>query len=155
VFSDTDNIDSAVPPALIQAYRETHYKVFPRPGAAEAAFTLLIGHACAGLGAAHRLHGVDFSAYITACNPNSQALSLADNANRQQELARELRTRGLRFDDGVGQHPSNGWEGGQGEPSFLAYGLDLEAAKVLGRRFGQNAIVWAGADAVPRLVMLK
>jgi hypothetical protein len=151
VFSETET-DAAVPAALIQAFRETHYKVYARPNLAEVAFTLRIDQACVDLKASQRLHGVDCSAYITACNPNGQALGPADNAHRQKELARELRARGLAFDAGIGQHPSNGWEG---EPSFLVYGLDLEAAKALGRRFGQIAIVWSGGDAVPRLVVLR
>jgi hypothetical protein len=151
LFSETETHD-AVPTDLIQAFRETHYKVYSSPDSAEVAFTLRIDQPCADLRTAHRLRRVDCSAYITACNPNSQSLTAADNAERQQDLSRELRTRGLAFDSGVGQHPNNGWEG---EPSFLVYGLDLEAAKALGRRFGQVAIVWAGADAMPRLVMLK
>lgn len=60
-----------------------------------------------------------------------------------------------RFDAGVGRHPGNGWGCGLGEPGLLAYGLDLEAAEVLLRRLGQNAIVWAGNDAVPRLALLE
>jgi hypothetical protein len=37
----------------------------------------------------------------------------------------------------------------------LILGLDLEAARTLGNRMEQNAIVWIGADAVPELVLLK
>ncbi len=154
MFSETES-NAAVSPALIQAFRETHYKVFTGPHSAKVAFTLRIDQPCADLQKAYRLHGVDCSAYITACNPDSQSLSAADNANRQHELASELHARGLAFESGIGQHPSNGWEGGQGEPSFLVYGMGLEAAMALGRRFGQIAIVWAGADVMPRLVMLK
>jgi len=40
-------------------------------------------------------------------------------------LARELAQRGLAVELGVGQHPSGDWPG---EPSFLVYGLALEAA---------------------------
>ena len=41
------------------------------------------------------------------------------------------------------------------ESSFVVLGLDLDAARALGREFSQNAIVWAGNDAVPRLVLLR
>jgi hypothetical protein len=34
-------------------------------------------------------------------------------------------------------------------------GMALDAAQEVGRRYGQNAIVWAGADAVPELVLLR
>ena len=67
-------------------------------------------------------------------------------------LAAALRSLGLPFFDGLGQHPSNGW---QGEASFLALGATRDQACDLGTRFEQNAIVWAGADVVPRLVLLR
>lgn len=52
----------------------------------------------------------------------------------------------------IGQHPSNAWAG---EESFLCFGISLEAAKALGRRFEQNAIVWSAADAIPQLILLR
>jgi hypothetical protein len=70
---------------------------------------------------------------------------------RQEALAAELRRRSLAFLPGAGRHPSNDWPP---EPSFLVLGLALEASKNLGRHYEQNAIVWAGADAVPRLITL-
>lgn len=33
--------------------------------------------------------------------------------------------------------------------------ISLEAAKELGARYEQNAIVWAGADAMPQLILLR
>ncbi len=83
---------TTLPPGLVQAYRETHYRVLGDNG-----FTLIIDVPSPELARAHRRHGVDSSAFLTACNP------LCD----------------------------------------------------LGTRFEQNAIVWAGADAVPRLVLLR
>jgi Protein of unknown function (DUF3293) len=147
--------ESTLPASLVRAYRETHYKVFAATGTEAIAFTLLIDQACVELSAAHRRHGADCSAYITACNPYSQSLRPDENAKRQGELARELRSRDLAFDDGAGHHPSNGWEGGLGEPSYLVYGLGLDAAKALARQFEQNAFVFSGIDAVPRLILLR
>jgi len=34
-------------------------------------------------------------------------------------------------------------------------GLARAAAQELGRQFQQNAIIWAGADAVPELILLR
>lgn len=138
--------DSTLPPGLIQAYRETHYKA---PGFE---LTLLIDQPSQALDLAHRRHRSDCSAFITACNPYSAELTSAENELRQQSLANELRSRSLAFVDGLGQHPSNGWAG---EPSFLVFGLTLEAAKTLCTRLEQNGFVWSGADAVPRLILLK
>ncbi len=151
MFSGSDP-DSVVPPTMVQAYRETHYKVFAQPGSVEIAFTLRIDEPCPELLAAYKRRRVDCSAYITAYNPFSQALAAGENAARQLALVRELDARGLAWDEGVGAHPSNSWPG---EPSCLVYGIALEAAKVLATRFEQNAFVWSGADGVPRLILLR
>lgn len=113
---------------------------------------LRVGVFCPELAALHEAHRTGCSAFITACNPFSRLLGEAANAERQAILARELKRRGLAFIDGVGQHPSGQWPG---EASFLVLGLALEAAQTLGRRLDQNAIVWSGPDAVPRLILLS
>lgn len=57
-----------------------------------------------------------------------------------------------RIIEGEGLDSSGKWPA---EKSFLALGLDLETSSALGREFGQNAIVWAGVDAIPRLILLR
>ncbi len=100
--------------------------------------------------ACHKRHRVDCSAFITAWNPFSQPLTAQENEERHQALIAEIKSRSLSFLPGVGQHPSNNW---LGEQSVLVLGLSLEAAKTLGRRFEQNAVVWTGRDGVPQLVL--
>ncbi len=139
--------ESQIPRATIQAYLETHYQVH-----GFSPTLLKIGEGNATLAAIHRSNGVEASAFVTACNPFSEPLDDAANAERQKILAVELTQRGLTFIEGVGQHPSNDWAG---EASFLVLGVSVEEAKELGARFGQNAIVWAGSDAVPKLVLLR
>ncbi len=139
--------ESQIPRATIQAYLETHYQVH-----GFSPTLLKIGEGNATLAAIHRSNGVEASVFVTACNPFSEPLDDAANAERQKILAVELTQRGLTFIEGVGQHPSNDWAG---EPSFLVLGVSVEEAKELGARFGQNAIVWAGSDAVPKLVLLR
>ena len=107
---------------------------------------------CSALAAAHKRYRVECSAYITACNPFSQILDDAANAERHAALGREISQRSLASIEGIGQHPSNQWPG---EASHLIFGLTLEAAKALGTRLEQNAIVWAGGDAVPQLILLR
>ena len=133
--------------ALIEAYRETEYRV-----ASDQPFTLRIGEVSAELQALQSRRRAEPCAYITACNPFSRVVSPSENAERHAQLGAELTKRGLTHIEGVGQHPSNNWPG---EPSYLILGLDLEAARTLGMRMEQNAIVWIGADAVPELVLLK
>lgn len=141
-----DDVSSEIDPAIV-GYRETEFRVYGMSPT-----TLKVGERSPALAGLHMAHGVDCSAFITACNPYSAVLDDAANADRQAELASELRRRRLHFVDGMGQHPSNGW---RGEPSYLVFGLGIAAAKTLGKRFEQNAIVWSGSDAVPMLVLLK
>lgn len=139
--------DSVIDPATIKAYLETHYRVH-----GEQPFVLHIGQVSSDLLFLYERHKVDSAAFITGCNPFSHELSEAENRDRQSLLAEELTRRSLTFVNGMGQHPSNEWPG---EESFLVLGLGVEPVKVLGERFGQNAIVWCDVDAVPQLIVLR
>ncbi|WP_454734649.1 DUF3293 domain-containing protein [Cupriavidus necator] len=133
--------------ATLRAYRETQYRVL-----GDMPMTLRIDQASPRLAALHRAHGVASSAFITAANPFSQRCDDAANARRQQALAQDVARMGWRAIDAAGEHPSNGWPA---EPSLLVPGLSLEDARRLGEKYEQNAVVWSGADAVPRLVLLR
>ena len=54
------------------------------------------------------------------------------------------------FFRGQGRHSTNDWPP---ELSLLVLGLDLTEAREVGARWGQNAIVWSGLDAVPALIV--
>ena len=133
--------------SLQQAFLETHYHVHDEPP-----FFLQIGKTSEALLACHARHQVTCSTFITAWNPLSQMQTDAVNAQRHQDLVTEGERRSLSFLPGVGQHPANHWAG---EGSLLVLGLSLEAAKVLGQRFEQHALVWAGEDCVPKLIMIS
>ena len=137
---------SAIAPQTIRAYLETDYCVHAAPP-----FTLRIGEFSQSLVSLHDTHNASCSAFITACNPHSQALVPAANAARQKMLTGRLKERGLTFIVGVGQHPAEQWR----EESFLVPGLLLDDAKALGIEFEQNAIVWSDSDGVPQLVLLR
>lgn len=141
MFSDT-----LIDRATIQAYLETEYHV-----QGDAPVTLRIGAVASALIALHEAHGVQSTAFITACNPFSQTLDPEVNEDRQAALAADLMHHGLVFIAGVGKHPSSGWA----EPSYLVLGITLDRARALGVRHEQNAIVWCGADGVPELVLLR
>lgn len=138
---------SAIDAATLRAYRETHYRVL-----GDTPVTLRIDQPSAALAALHQAHGVDCSAFITAANPFSQRCDDDANARRQQALAQELSALGWRTIEAAGEHPDNDWPA---EPSFLVPGLPLAEARALGDKYQQNAVVWSGADAVPRLVLLR
>jgi hypothetical protein len=139
--------ESLIDPETIQAFRETPFRVHGNNP-----FTLRVGEVSTALAAEYERHRVDCSAYITACNPFSKIVDDSENAERHTALSVELDLRNMAFVEGVGQHPSNQWPG---EASFLVFGLTLEAAKALGTRLDQNAIIWAGSDAVPQLILLR
>ncbi|SOZ99414.1 conserved hypothetical protein [Cupriavidus taiwanensis] len=142
-----NKVASAIDAETVRAYRETHYRVL-----GDMPMTLRIDQPSARLGALHRALRVDCSAFITAANPFSQRCDDAANARRQQALAQDLNALGLRAIEAAGEHPDNDWPA---EPSFLVPGLSLAEARALGQAYQQNAVVWSGADAVPRLVQLR
>jgi len=139
--------NSDISPSLVQAYLETDYQVL-----SDNPFTLKVDVLCPALARLHQVHQVTCSAFVTACNPYSQQLNDTDNAKRQIELEQALIHRGFVLLNGVGQHPSNDWPG---EPSYLVLGIDLDAAKILGNQFEQNAIIWSSHDAEPHLILLR
>lgn len=138
---------SAIDPRTIQAYLETEYRVHGQP-----TFTLRVGQASSCLLSVHDREGSSCSAFLTACNPFSELVDDTTNVARQASLAEEISRHGLSFLPGVGQHPTDSWPG---EPSFLVFGLTLEAARAMGVRFEQNGFIWSGADAVPQLILLR
>lgn len=132
--------------ALLQAYLDTHYIVDTQPP-----FTLVIGQSSAALVALYAMRGVDCCAYLTACNPRSQPMDAATNAQRQQALARDVSKIGLDTIEGRGQHPNGAWPA---EPSILVLGMNRRLACELGRKYEQNAILLCGPAALPELIWL-
>jgi hypothetical protein len=136
-----------IDPHTLRAYRETDYRVL-----SDMPFIMHIDEVCSPLATVHAQYGVSCSAFITTCNPFSQTLDTQHNLRRQTELGWVLEEMGLPCLHGLGIHPAGTWPG---EDSFLALGLELAPARATGRRFEQNAIVWAGADTVPQLILLR
>ncbi len=131
--------------ALDAAYRAARYRVTEGE-----AFTLRVGEPSAALRRLYAEFGVDEAAFITACNPGSRVLDASANRRRMRRLAADVAALGLAVREGIGEDDTGTWR----EPSLLALGMPLPQARALGRKYGQNAIVWCGADAVPALVWL-
>ena len=136
-----------IDPATVLAYQQTEYRVL-----GDVPAVLQVGVRCAQLAILHQQHHTDCSAFVTACNPLGELLEAPVNARRQAALAQEISRQGRVAIAGMGQHPQGGWPP---EPSFLVPGLTRAAARQLGRRFEQNAILWSDADAVPQLILLR
>jgi hypothetical protein len=127
------------------AYRATDYVV----EAAEGAFTLRVDEASAALATLHARRGVGGSVFISAWNPLSVPRSDGENDHAHACLLAALVAGGHGAIEGWGRDPSGEWPA---ERSLLVPGLALPLALALAQRFGQNALLYAAEDAVPRLV---
>jgi len=127
-----------VPPtiseALIRAYHATTYRADLPGGAVH----IRIGSKHPQLDAWLTTAGYTHWAFITASNPASQAYSAPINLQRHDALIEALTDGGYRFFSGSGVQADTDWEA---EQSVFVAGLDAHAARQIGRRFGQHAIV--------------
>ena len=138
---------SSIPASLIRAYEETDYRVLePEP------FTMKIGIPSAGLARLYERTGARTATVITAWNPRSEKMSDAENEAAQARLVADLDRAGLRHLPALGADPKDQWKG---EVSLLVPDAARETVEALGRKFGQNCIVWAEADALPKLLFLS
>ena len=138
------NCNKTIDSELWKAYEETDFIVHTKPE-----FTLNIGQASEQLKQFLNSHKVTSAAFVTAYNPFSQQLSNDENSARQENLVKEIQSRGLSLFQGLGQHPNHQW---QGEPSVLILGIAFEAAKKLARTYEQNAFVWCDEACTPQLI---
>lgn len=140
-------VHSQMDPTLIQAYRQAEYRVL-----GDEPMVLRIDVASAPLAGLHRTLNVDCSAFITAWNPLSQLTPASVNRARHGQLAADMAARGLYAIEAIGVDPAGHWPD---EPGYLFPGLSEQDARQTGRRYGQNAVVWAGSEATPRLILLR
>jgi|SRR3954449_2753435 hypothetical protein len=141
---------SRIPARLINAYRSAHY----RAGFGADAILLRIDHYSEPLSRLFEISGSWCATFITACNPLGVHQSPQKNRAACERLRKRLNSYIPGQDDvieGLGLDPSGEWPG---EESFLVLGLDLEVSRALGDEFQQNAILWASANAIPRLILL-
>jgi hypothetical protein len=87
-------------------------------------------------------------AFITAWNPGSVLLSYEENEERLDQLKDELNEICPRVLGGLGVGDSGEWPG---EMSCLALDITAGDAVRLGRKYGQNAIVWWEKGGFPEL----
>jgi hypothetical protein len=132
---------------LLQAYRETHYIVHAQPD-----FVLHVDQPCAALAAYYALSGIEAGCVITAWNPYSQLLDVAKNQGRQEALEAQLLQAGWHWVRATGTHPDNNWPP---EVGCFVEGMGVEAAIEWGLTWEQNAVIWCGNDAIPRLQLLR
>ena len=130
------------------AYEATHY----RAGDGPSGIVLQIGQYSPELALRYVVSGEESALFITAFNPLGVAVTDAANESAHTKLGEILRAAVATVIDGEGADPTGQWPP---ERSYLALGVSAEAARELGRRFKQDAVVWAGTDATPRLLLLR
>ena len=138
---------STIDETTLLAYLRCRYRVL-----GEAPFTLRIGERSEALAALYECRGCDCAALLTACNPRGELHDDAANRAAQAALQRDLAARGYACIPGLGEDPGGQW---RGEDSVLAPAMGLAEAMLIADSCGQNALVWAGPDARPQLILLR
>ncbi len=143
-----DSGRTQIPAEKIEAYLKTDYRF----GEGIDAVTLRIDVRSEPLARLYAPSGITCGVFITAYNPLGQACDIETNDAANQSLAADLAALATRVVEGAGADPSGSWPE---EKSFFAHGIELEVARSLGTRYRQDAIVWVGADAIPKLILLR
>jgi Protein of unknown function (DUF3293) len=136
-----------IPPRLRRAFESTHYRVQSPAGG----FVLEVGRRSSVLALRDRHLGEPGSVLVTAWNPAGRRQSLAANRAAERRLLQRVRAWGLKVWTTVAQDPKRLWPD---EYGLLIFGVPQRLAAELGRALGQQAVLFIGADSVPRLVWL-
>ncbi|MDE2343346.1 MAG: DUF3293 domain-containing protein [Betaproteobacteria bacterium] len=138
-----------IDPALLVIYKKSDYRVHD---SSCAPFVMHIDEPCESLQALMRVSGAHSACFISAYNPRSEPHTEEENLRAQENLRQDVAGLGLRMLEGVGEDP-----GGEcaGEPCLLVLGITRKDTESLGRRYGQNAVLWMEADGIPELMLLR
>jgi hypothetical protein len=134
---------------LEAAYTATTYQVFLPGGICD----LRIGQPCEILRCWLETADCTEFALITAYNPGGQQVGDARNAEYQSQLECELLEGN--YEPYVAQHRADAEGVWPTEESCFVPGISPEDACALAADYGQNAVVYGGADAIPRLVWIE
>jgi hypothetical protein len=132
-------------PELRESYTNACYQLHLPAGTVE----LAVGRYSAPLAEWMRASGCACSALLTAFNPASIPRADALNRAAQAGLEARLLHGGCTLIPATAIDPCGGWPP---EPGVLVSGLAKTDALAIARDFGQLAILWCGADAIPQLV---
>ncbi len=140
--------NSKIPTELIGHYLSANYQVMTGSDI----IVLSIDQPSTSLSQLFTTSGYQCAVFITAFNPLSQQRNLKENLINNERLLSTLKQHTHQVLKGISTDPSERWTT---EESFLGLGINQETAKKLGAQFKQNAIIWIGIDATPRLILLR
>jgi Protein of unknown function (DUF3293) len=135
-----------IDPILRDAYLATRYVVMLDGRE----LALKIGEPSPELDRIMTARAVTMAAFVTAWNPCSERLPVAENLARSEALAAAVRDTGLETLPVVAGADDPDWT----EHGLLILGADATLASRLGRRFAQNAVVTVARGEAPQLVVL-
>lgn len=133
--------------SLIASYRDANYQINASPES----LTLRIDQYSEPLALFLAASKLRFAAIVSAYNPRSRLSNEEDNSAAHEALRNLLQHHPHAVIEGLHTDPAGTWPV---EKSFFIAGMDLDAAKLLGQQFNQNAMVWIDHDAIPRLILL-
>jgi hypothetical protein len=137
-----------IPQELITSFEATYFHV----SQAKHNFTLRVNEYSPELDALQKDQAIKSSAYITAFNPESTPLTKEQNKARNIMLEKELQQNNYNYLEGYGEDAEGSWSS---EESFLVLSINKSDAVVLGDKYGQFAIVFSEADAIPKLLFIR
>ena len=132
----------------IDAYLQTDYCVGP----SYAPFVLRIGVHSRELESLYQDTRQNCALFITAFNPFGTQQSDEANIAAHERLGQHLQALTKFVIEGEGVDPGRNWPA---ERSYLVIGINRDTAILLGQQAHQDAVVWAGPDAVPELLLLR
>jgi hypothetical protein len=140
----------ALPPDPLEAYRNAQYVVF---GARRDApdMVLRVGEPSADLDELLEADFATSAAFVSPGNRRGRRQTQSENAAAFLELNSLLNGTRYRRYPGEGRDPQGKWGA---EASVLIVGIARAEAEALGRKLGQNAIVFAEKGRAPELVLL-
>jgi Protein of unknown function (DUF3293) len=133
-------------PELLAAYEKTDYAVFGEPG-----LVLRIGERNPDLDELLEAEGASSAAFITAANPGGRRRSAWENEIANAALVESQTQAGFACFEGEGRNSDGSWT----EKSVLVVGIPRGDAEIVGRAFGQNAIVFVERGGPPELLLLE
>ena len=131
---------------LQKAYQQAHYYVFEPP------LLLRIGENQPALDQLLAKYQCQGAAFITAFNPRSMPLSVAENEHRQRVLLEQLDQSGWLFYKGQGLDPQGKWPP---EEAVLILGINQNEALSMGQSFDQNAVVYHHLGSTSELLWCR
>lgn len=133
---------------LIKAFQNTNYVVLSQDFD-EGQIVLNIGLTSASLTAYYP--SLKSWAFITAWNPLPEILSYSENRRRNIDLQNDLNNLGIQYLKGYGTAQDESWN----EESLFIINITKPQSIILGKKYGQKAIVFGLANEPAELIMLN